>query len=153
MSSDNNTTDRKPLRLSGGTLGLKKTEDGGQVKQSFSHGRSKTVQVEVKRKRVAGSAPAAPRPTAKIELGLKKPVEVKPKAKEGSGGKKSAEGGLTDRERAARLRAVELAKKREEERLVQEQERARVAAEEAAKRKAEEEARLKAEEEDALGLD
>jgi translation initiation factor IF-2 len=42
----------KPLTLSPKTLTLKKGAEGGQVRQSFSHGRSKTVTVEVKRKRV-----------------------------------------------------------------------------------------------------
>ena len=38
--------DRKKLSLSrGGTLSLGKTIETSQVKQSFSHGRSKTVQV------------------------------------------------------------------------------------------------------------
>eukprot|EP01042_Synura_sphagnicola_P033990 gene33990-43604_t len=32
-------------------LGLKRTIETGQVKQSFSHGRQNTVQVEVKRRR------------------------------------------------------------------------------------------------------
>ncbi|MFP5454373.1 MAG: translation initiation factor IF-2 [Alphaproteobacteria bacterium] len=35
-------------------LGLKRTVETGQVKQSFSHGRSNTVEVEVKRRRVLG---------------------------------------------------------------------------------------------------
>ena len=46
--------DRKKLSLSsGGTLSLGKKIETSQVKQSFSHGRSKTVQVERRRKRVA----------------------------------------------------------------------------------------------------
>ena len=45
--------DRKKLSLSrGGTLSLGKTVETSQVKQSFSHGRSKTVQVERRRKRL-----------------------------------------------------------------------------------------------------
>ena len=45
--------DRKKLSLSGrGRLSLGKTVETSQVKQSFSHGRSKTVQVERRRKRV-----------------------------------------------------------------------------------------------------
>ena len=44
--------DRKKLSLSsGGTLSLGKKIETSQVKQSFSHGRSKTVQVERRRKR------------------------------------------------------------------------------------------------------
>src|ERR1041385_3034297 len=42
---------KKPLTLSRGKLELRKTVDAGQVKQTFPHGRSKTVAVEVKRKR------------------------------------------------------------------------------------------------------
>ena len=46
-------TDKKaPLSLSRpGTLEIKKTVEGGQVRQSFSHGRSKVVAVEVRKKR------------------------------------------------------------------------------------------------------
>src|SRR5437868_12621716 len=52
MSNDTDTTTRKPLKLSSpGKLELKKTVDGGQVRQSFPHGRTKTVAVEVKKKR------------------------------------------------------------------------------------------------------
>ncbi len=148
MSNDTKDSERKPLRLStGNTLGLKKTVDGGQVKQSFSHGRSKTVQVEVKRKRGAdaGAAPAAPRPAVKIELTPKKTAEPKARGESGRGASGDKSGGLTDRERAARLRAVELAKKREEERVKQEAERAKQEAEEAARRAAEEAERAKAE--------
>jgi len=50
--SDTKDTDKKPLRLNRpGMLELNKTVDAGTVKQSFSHGRSKLVTVEVKKKR------------------------------------------------------------------------------------------------------
>lgn len=50
--SDKNDTGKKPLTLKKpGKLELKKTVDAGTVKQSFSHGRSKMVAVEVKKKR------------------------------------------------------------------------------------------------------
>ncbi len=43
---------KKPLGLTRpGRLELKKTVEGGQVRQSFSHGRSKVVTVEVRKKR------------------------------------------------------------------------------------------------------
>ena len=42
---------KKPLQMRPGRLELKKTVDAGQVRQSFSHGRSKSVAVEVRRKR------------------------------------------------------------------------------------------------------
>ena len=49
--------EKKPLRLSGsGKLEVRKPGmSSGQVRQSFSHGRSKTVTVEVKKKRATGS--------------------------------------------------------------------------------------------------
>ncbi|WP_284274290.1 translation initiation factor IF-2 associated domain-containing protein, partial [Sphingomonas astaxanthinifaciens] len=49
-------------------LGIKRTVETGKVKQSFSHGRSNTVVVEVKKRRILGrpgEAPAAaPEPEA-----------------------------------------------------------------------------------------
>ena len=45
---EENKTNKNNL---GGKLQLKKTINAGQIKQSFSHGRSKSVSVEVKRKR------------------------------------------------------------------------------------------------------
>jgi translation initiation factor IF-2 len=60
--SDQNDQDSGKGRLSlrpGGRLDLGKTVDGGSVRQSFSHGRSKVVQVEVVKKRPAPGAAAA----------------------------------------------------------------------------------------------
>lgn len=51
-NKDGKTDDKKPLTLSSKTLTLKKGGEGGHVRQSFTHGRSKTVTVEVKKKRV-----------------------------------------------------------------------------------------------------
>ncbi len=55
------TTDKPKLGMRA-PLGLKRTVETGQVKQSFSHGRSNTVVVEVKRRRILrpGEAEAAP---------------------------------------------------------------------------------------------
>jgi len=79
--TDNTDQEKRPLSLgrTGGRLELRKPSDAGQVRQSFPHGRSKTVQVEVRKKRTlvpgpgekaepattteapaAGAAPAAP---------------------------------------------------------------------------------------------
>ncbi len=66
--TESNDQDRKtPLTLpKSGKLELKKTVEAGQVRQNFSHGRSKVVTVEVRKKRTyapdhpAPSAPAAP---------------------------------------------------------------------------------------------
>ena len=52
MTDTDKENDRKtPLKLSPGKLELKKTVESGQVRQSFSHGRSKVVTVEVRKKR------------------------------------------------------------------------------------------------------
>lgn len=116
--------------LKKGTLSLsrstdiKKTADniGGKVKQSFSHGKSKVVAVEVKKKR----------PLAGIGAGSK------------VGGAFSKKLGLTDQELESRIKAVQGAIKEEKE---QEELRKKREAEEAAR--AAEEARRKAEEEEA----
>ncbi len=62
MSDDNKLTlgARPPL-------GIKRTESAGAVKQSFSHGRTKSVQVEVKRRRVFGKPGEAPVEEAVVE--------------------------------------------------------------------------------------
>ena len=61
------TDNEKPKLGTRAPLGLKRTVETGKVKQSFSHGRSNTVVVEVKRRRILGKpgeAEAAPAPAA-----------------------------------------------------------------------------------------
>jgi translation initiation factor IF-2 len=140
------TKGQKPLKLSRpGRLELKKTVDGGQVRQSFSHGRSKTVAVEVKRRRsYAPGAGGKMKPEAEPEVETPEttavpaaapapvappPVDTRPLR------------GLTADERAARTRALEEAKHYDEQRRIQsEEETKRRTEEEAAER-----ARLEAE--------
>jgi translation initiation factor IF-2 len=98
----------------------------GSVKQSFSHGRTKNVVVETKRKRVVVPKPGA---GAASGGGGKGPV--------GGSGKRPA--GISDAEMERRLRALQAAKAREAE------ETAQRAAEE--KARAEERDRLRAEKE------
>src|SRR6185503_15279751 len=53
----------KPKLGTRAPLGLRRTVETGKVKQSFSHGRSNTVVVEVKKRRILGPAQdAAPAP-------------------------------------------------------------------------------------------
>ncbi|MGH7126413.1 MAG: translation initiation factor IF-2 associated domain-containing protein, partial [Stellaceae bacterium] len=53
----------RPAAAGGGRLELRKPIETGQVRQSFPHGRSKTVQVEVRRKRaVTPGQPEKPEP-------------------------------------------------------------------------------------------
>ena len=61
--SETNDQDTGKGRLSlrpAGRLELGRTVDAGSVRQSFSHGRSKVVQVEVRKKRAPIGTPGAP---------------------------------------------------------------------------------------------
>jgi len=130
---ENKLTLRKPGRLE-----LKKTVEGGQVRQSFSHGRTKTVAVEVKKKRTfereeGGRMKAVERPSP--DLVAPQPSEIQ-EAHD-----------LTEKERAARIRALEGAAADEDRKrdLLAKRE-----ADEAARRQALEESRRRAEEEEAV---
>src|SRR6185312_6891305 len=62
-------------------LGLKRTVETGKVKQSFSHGRSNTVVVEVKKRRILGrpgEAPPAEAPKPVAEAPKPAPAAPKP---------------------------------------------------------------------------
>ena len=129
----------------------------GNVKQSFSHGRTKNVVVETKRKRVVVPKPAAGTGGGTGRGGLAA----------GSGGKRPA--GISDAEMDRRLKALQAAKAREVEETAkraadekaraeerdrmraekEQKEREQREAEERAKAKAEDEARKKREAEDA----
>ncbi|AMW34486.1 translation initiation factor IF-2 [Haematospirillum jordaniae] len=124
MSNEN---EKKPLSVSSrGKLELKKSAESGQVRQSFSHGRSKSVAVEHKKKRSFGPA-AGTRPDAR---------------RSGAGDGRGSLGGahLTEDERQQRLQALIRA---EEQRKVDEENRR--LADIARAKAAEEEARLRAE--------
>jgi translation initiation factor IF-2 len=163
MSEAKESEDKKSLSL--GTrprrLELKKTVETGQVRQSFSHGRSKAVTVEVRKKRppmtpagkpVEVAAPAhhevhaepvaapVPATTAKAvpaaaPVAVPSPAAVREKAAKGRVVLKQ----LTDEEKASRARALGDSRKADAE--------ARRQAEEDAKRHAVEEAKLAAERE------
>ncbi len=65
-------------------LGLKRTVETGKVKQSFSHGRSNTVVVEVKKRRILGKpgeAPPAPEPKVEAAAPAPAPKPAAPAAK------------------------------------------------------------------------
>ena len=85
------TDGKKPLGLRGGAGGAR----SGSVKQSFSHGRTKNVVVETKRKRVLVPKPGSGKPGSKQDA--------------------SKPGGATDAEMERRLRALQVAKAREVE--------------------------------------
>ena len=148
--SDQNEQDAGKSRLSlrpGGRLELGKTVDAGSVRQSFSHGRSKTVQVEVVKKRVM-TPPGKPQPGA-APSGPQARGPAAPGRATGpspQGGRPTAPGGrpLTQAELAMRQRVLEENRRAEAQREREARERqalmVRSAAEEAA-RKAEEERR------------
>ncbi len=71
------TTD-KPKLGTRAPLGVKRTVETGQVKQSFSHGRSNTVVVEVKKRRILGpaGAPAAEVAAPVVETAPPAPAPV-----------------------------------------------------------------------------
>jgi translation initiation factor IF-2 len=136
------TDGKKPLGLGGGARGP------GQVKQSFSHGRTKSVAVEVKRKRVV--VPAKPGAAGGAASGANPHL--------GDPSKRPA--GISDAEMERRLAALKAAKAREQEDAVRraEEEKARdeerqrrreeIEAKEREDREREEALRLKAEEEE-----
>lgn len=163
-TSDTKDTDKKPMTLKRpGKLELNKTVDAGSVKQSFSHGRSKMVTVEVKKKRsFAQDSSGKMAQVSEAQPTLKAPAPetapAAPAAPAAEAPKKAAakrDDNLTDSERENRVRALEGAKVRaveQEQRKVEDDKRKaeeakRVAKEEAERAKAEaERAKIEAEE-------
>ena len=99
------------LSLSGHNT-LKLDTKGEMVRQSFSHGRSKAVAVEVRKKRVGSPhdiTPTAPRSPVSHAPGVPTREALKESAAKGAA-RRSAAGGsagyLTDQEREARARAL-----------------------------------------------
>ena len=133
--SEKEENEKTDEQKTGKTLSLKRTVDSGQVRQNFSHGRTKSVQVERKRKRMVApgnvAAPSSATPSAT------EPVETKaPEAKEQTS--ENNLGGLSRQEQAARQAAVAEAKVRAAEEAIREKE-------ETEKRALEEAERLKEE--------
>ena len=124
------TTD-KPKLGTRPPLGVKRTVETGQVKQSFSHGRSNTVVVEVKKRRILGpnGAPAAEAPKPVEAAPPPAPVPVQPVAR-----------AATPPQRPSSANDM-LSRREAQEKLFREAEEARMAAMEEARRS---EARLAA---------
>jgi translation initiation factor IF-2 len=107
--SEGNDQDAGKGRLSlrpAGRLELGRTVDAGSVRQSFSHGRSKVVQVEVRKKRAAVGAPAG----ASAQNAAAAPGAAAPTARGTSPGARAATPAAprapTATEQAARQRAL-----------------------------------------------
>ncbi|MBK8208757.1 MAG: translation initiation factor IF-2 [Rhodospirillales bacterium] len=117
--------ERDPKKQSDGSqarrLELKKTVETGQVRQSFAHGRSKMVTVEVRKKRTF-----APDPRGRTAEASRSPERDGGQSGGGFPGAARPEGkaregatvGLTNAEKATRVRALQDAMKAEEERLL-----------------------------------
>ncbi|MEM6465107.1 MAG: translation initiation factor IF-2 N-terminal domain-containing protein, partial [Pseudomonadota bacterium] len=145
-------SDGKDNGSKGRTLGLRGGGSGGgtetsQVRQSFSHGRSKTVQVERKRKRVidpnrssGGSRSGAAAGVSDAELERRKKALMAAKASEEEQRKKEAAAEEARKAQMEKLRA----EKEAAERARKEEEIARQRKEEEARQKAEDEAKAKA---------
>jgi len=126
----------KPKLGARAPLGLKRTVETGKVKQSFSHGRSNTVVVEVKRRRVLGRpGEAEPTPQPEPEV-AKAPRPAAPAPAPAPVRKPAPDRPMTPLER-----------REQQERLLREAEEARMAALEEARRRDEEAKQAASEEE------
>ena len=141
-------------------LGLKRTVETGKVKQSFSHGRSNTVVVEVKKRRILGRPGEAPpvetpkpEPVAEAPKPAPKPAAPapqprKPSATDDITARKEMQARLLREADEARMTALEEARRREEhaKSSANEEERRRAEENRRAEELAAEQARLEAEE-------
>ena len=173
--SDQNNNDNANGPAEKKTLSLGKNVGQGTVRQSFSHGRSKAVVVEKRKRRFTAPGDAKPAARAPAEA-APKPAGDKPAqaagGKQGSGnqqgqskgqgrgqrqgqrnrsggqgqGSQSGQRNLTSSENAKRLQALEAAKVRAREMEVRKAEEEARRQEQEARRKVEEEARRKEEE-------
>ncbi|MCC6001853.1 MAG: translation initiation factor IF-2 [Pararhodobacter sp.] len=129
------TDDKKPLGLKGARP--------GQVKQSFSHGRTKSVVVETKRKRVVVPKPGAGQ--GGTQGGATASGRPAGGASTGGSGRRPA--GISDAEMERRLSALRAAKAREADEAAARAEDERQREEERERRRAEAEAREREERE------
>jgi translation initiation factor IF-2 len=141
-------------------LGLKRTVETGKVKQSFSHGRSNTVVVEVKKRRILGrpgeaaEAPKTPAPTAEASKPAPKPAAAPAPAPKKSSpvdditARKEMQAKLLREAEEARQSSLEEARRREEHsaRKATEEEKRRAEENRKAEESAAEEAARQAEE-------
>ena len=98
MSEDTKDTP-KPARK---PLGLKRSVEPGEVKQTFSHGRTNKVVVEVKRKKLVGK-PGAPEVVKEVVAEAPAPAPVPKAAPKKQPAAAKVDDGLTRQERQAKL--------------------------------------------------
>jgi translation initiation factor IF-2 len=140
-------------------LGLKRTVETGKVKQSFSHGRSNTVVVEVKKRRILGrpgEAETAPEPVAQTvvapvatapaaPVAAPAPAPVAPPRPMTQSERREQQERLLREAEEARMMSLEESRRREDRSRVEQTEDEKRRAED--NRKAEDAARIAAEEE------
>lgn len=161
MSETKDTGENRP-KLGGKTLSLRRSVESSHVRQNFSHGRSKAVLVEKKRKRTVAGPGATPEPTARAEPTPPPPPVAATTAAVSEPAAVDDRAGvvlrtLTNEEKDARAQALVEAREREaDERKIAEQQATRRREEDARRsaedkeseaRRSEEDARIKAEEE------
>jgi len=133
-------TDNKPT-LGRKPLGLKRSVEAGEVKQTFSHGRTNKVVVEVKRRKLIGkpgaevAPPPPPAAEPKPEAVAPKPLPPKAPVAPAAESRQELQARLLREAEEARMAALEAASRREEEERQRQLEDERRRAEE---RKAEE---------------
>ncbi|MDA0962643.1 MAG: translation initiation factor IF-2 associated domain-containing protein, partial [Proteobacteria bacterium] len=115
------------------TLGLRGSGRPGNVKQSFSHGRTKNVVVETKRKRVVVPKPGAAKPTGPSGIALGDPSR--------------RPAGISDAELERRIQALTAAKAREADEQAEREAEEKARAEDRDRRRAEAEAKEREERE------
>jgi translation initiation factor IF-2 len=158
MSEINETEDKTARGSRKMTLNVRRTVESGHVRQSFSHGRSKSVLVEKKKRRAVGSTPAAepaeePKPKVAAAVTEKERAPARDEAAQRRSGVVLR--ALSDEEKDARLRALQESRVRDAEererakldadlRVVTDEQRAKEH-EEAEERQKKEEERLAAE--------
>ena len=135
MSETDNDKPKLGMRA---PLGVKRTVETGKVKQSFSHGRSNTVVVEVKRRRVIGkpgeaeAAPVAPPPAPPAPVQRQAPPPVTPprRPQDSLLSRQELQAKLLREAEEARMSALEDARRREEQDRAQQSDEERRRAEE-----------------------
>ena len=129
------TDNEKPKLGMRAPLGLKRTVETGKVKQSFSHGRSNTVVVEVKRRRVLGpqgqpQEEAAPTPAPQPAAPTAAPRPAAPAQPQRNAGdsllsRQELQAKLLREAEEARMAALEENRRREERERAEAEERRR----------------------------
>src|SRR6266850_6221303 len=113
MTNANEQEQKRPLTLArtGARLELRKSVETAQVRQSFSHGRSKTVTVEVRKKRAISPALPEPGRSEASPAVAREQQAPRPATQEPARRPVVIARSLTAEERAGRTRAVQDARK------------------------------------------